>query len=440
MIITTKYGSIRSFEKNGCSVCLGIPFAAPPVGELAFKHPVPPRPWEGILDATSGSCNPRQAEGGFYIGNNSLDCLYLNVFAPKGTSGPLPVMVWIYGGSYSQGGAGAKERGSADVHYDLSRFAAEINCVVVTFNYRLNLYGFLNLRFLDRGFDQNNGLYDQIAALRFVKENIAAFGGDPNNITVFGQSAGGACILALMTMRDAVGLFQKAIVQSACIEHFFTEQESRRNTQVYLKYAGVKNPQDLLVLPEEAVKRANTKYSSAILKRGDIRCAFSPVIDGTALTAAPKDTARSCAIPLLIGNTAEEGNLFIHPIPAVALPLAAKFIHLNVEKDGRSYRQRVSNALTNHIYVRPQEEMLAGYSGPVWRYEYRYVMPGSGMGCFHASELPVLFGLNDIFGKVDDPKSQEVGEDMRRIWSGFAHTGRAAWEEFGKDGSVHAVL
>jgi len=152
-IITTKYGSIRGFEKNGCSVCLGIPFAAPPVGELAFKHPVPPRPWEGIPEATSGSRNPIQAEGGFCIGNNSLDCLYLNVFAPKGTSGPLPVMVWIYGGSYSQGGAGAKERGSSDVHYDLSRFAAETNCVVVTFNYRLNLYGFLNLRFLDRGFD-----------------------------------------------------------------------------------------------------------------------------------------------------------------------------------------------------------------------------------------------------------------------------------------------
>ena len=110
-----------------------------------------------------------------------------------------------------------------------------------------------------------------------------------------------------------------------------------------------------------------------------------------------------------------------------------------MEKGGRSYRQRFSDALTNHIYVRPQEEMLAGYSGPVWRYEYRYGMPGSGMGCFHASELPVLFGLNDIFGKVDDPKSQEVGEDMRRIWSGFAHTGRAAWEEFGKDASVHAI-
>ena len=94
---------------------IGIPFAAPPVGDLAFKHPLPSSSWKGILEATSGSCNPVQAEGGFYVGNNSLDCLYLNVFAPKGASASLPVMVWIYGGSYSQGGTGAKVHGSKDV-------------------------------------------------------------------------------------------------------------------------------------------------------------------------------------------------------------------------------------------------------------------------------------------------------------------------------------
>lgn len=439
MTVLTKYGEISGFEKDYCNVYLGIPFATSPVGELAFKHPLPPDSWSGILNATKGSCNPIQAEGGFYIGNNSLDCLYLNVFAPQSVSGPLPVMVWIYGGSYSQGGIGAKEPNSANVQYDLAKFAVETNCVVVTFNYRLNVYGFLNFHWLDDSFDQNNGLFDQIMALRFVKENIAAFGGNPNNITIFGQSAGGACILALMTMKEADGLFHKAIVQSACIEHFFTDKESRKNAKAYLKYAGVKKPQDLRLILEKDVKLANKRYSSAILRQGDIRCAFSPVIDGAALTEAPKDAVRKCKIPLLIGNTSEEANLFLHQIPSIALPFVAKYIHLPIQKSTDSYRERVSDALTDHIYIRPQVEMLKNYSGPVWRYEYQYVIPKSTMGCFHASELPVLFGLNDIFGTVDDSKSVKVGVDMRRIWADFARTGSAKWGEFKDTGSVYGI-
>lgn len=439
MTISTKYGDIHGFEKDGCNVCLGIPFAAPPVGAQAFKHPLPPSRWKGILEATSGSCNPVQARGGFYVGNISLDCLYLNVFSPKGASSPLPVMVWVYGGAYSQGGTGAKVLGSADVPYDLAKFAAETNCVVVTFNYRLNLYGFLDLHSLDSSFDRNNGLFDQIMALKFVKENIKAFGGDPDNITVFGQSAGGACILALMTMKEAEGLFHKAIVQSACIEHFFTEEEGKKNAGTYLKYAGVKQPQDLFSLSEEAVKRANTRYSAAVLRRGDIRCAFSPIIDGVTLTAAPKEVVKRCTVPLLIGNTAEEGNLFLHQIPTFALPVVAKLIHLTVEKGPQEYRQRVTKALTDHIYVTPQVDILKNYSGPAWRYEYQYVLPDSRMGCFHASELPVLFGLNEIFGKADDPESVRVGDTMRSIWGGFAKTGLAEWEEYRENASVYEI-
>ena len=164
MLVSTKYGDISGLSTDQCDVYLGIPYAAPPVGDLTFKHPEPPAPWEGVLRADKGSANPVQAEGGFHIGYNNLDCLYLNVFVPKGAEGPLPVMVWLYGGAFSQGGAGAKEPGSSDVHYNLARFAAETGCVVVTLNYRLNVYGFLNLRAFDESFDLNNGLYDQIAA------------------------------------------------------------------------------------------------------------------------------------------------------------------------------------------------------------------------------------------------------------------------------------
>ncbi len=424
-IIETTYGAVEGVERDGCSRYLGIPFAKAPVGDLAFRHPLPPEPWSGVLKADHGSCNPIQAPGGFYIGNNSLDCLYLNVFVPESVSAPMPVMVWIYGGSYSQGGAGAEEKHSIRLQYDMSRFARETGCVVVTFNYRLNLYGFLSLHFLDSSFDQNNGLYDQIMALRFVKENIAAFGGDPENVTLFGQSAGGACILALMTMPEAEGLFHRSIVQSACIEHFFTEEESEKHTRAYLRYAGVKTAAELRDLSEKRICDANTKYSSWLLRHGDIRCAFSPVIDGRTLLAEPKEAVKASEVPMLIGNTSQEGNLFLSSIPAFALPFVVKYIHLDVKKGQGRYKQRACDALTEHIYIRPQLEILKDYTGKAWRYVYNHVSAGSKMGCFHSSELPVLFGVNML---GIDGTGDETGKTMRSIWARFAKDGDPGWD------------
>ncbi len=438
-IITTDLGRIRGFENDGCSVYLGIPFAKPPVGEYAFRHPLPPQPWDGVLDAVHGSSNPIQGNGGFHIGNNSRDCLYLNVFVPENADTPLPVMVWIYGGAYSQGGAGAEEKGTRKLQYDLAWFAKETNCIVVTFNYRLNLYGFLNLHSLDGTFDQNNGLYDQIMALRFVKENIVAFGGDPENITVFGQSAGGACILALMNMREADGLFHKAIVQSACIEHFFTEEESRKFARVYLRFAGVRTPKDLFSLDEKRICDANGKYGAWLLRHGDIRCAFSPVIDGATLTDEPKKALKKSSLPLLIGNTSQEGNLFLGSVPSFVLPFVTRYIHLTVKKSPVNYKQRACDALTDHIYVRPQTEMLEGYDGPVWRYSYQHPFPGDNRGCFHGSELPVLFGLDLFFGKADDAVSEKVGHEMRQIWGKFARTGTANWPQYNRGAYIQRI-
>ena len=439
MIVSTQYGDISGINTAFCDVYLGIPYAAPPMGDLTFKHPVPPEPWDGVFKADKGSANPVQAEGGFHIGNNNLDCLYLNVFVPKGVTGPLPVMVWLYGGAFSQGGAGAKEPGSSDVHYNLARFAMETGCIAVTLNYRLNVYGFLNLHALDDRFDVNNGLYDQIAALRFVKENIAAFGGDPNNITLFGQSAGGASVLALMTMPEAKGLFNKAIAQSPCVDHFFTVEESVEFTKRYLRDAGIKTPAELFDLPEKTVVDANAKYQSSFLIKGDVRCAFSPIIDGKGLPAAPMDTVRQCEMPLLIGSTTEEINLFIRNIPGFLLPVGALLMQLPVEDGEGSYRQRFSRALTKRVFVTPQTEMLEGYAGPVWRYEYGYAVPGHEMGCHHCAELPVLFGLNDLFDGADDPKSDKVGNTLRRKWKNFAKHGNPGWEPYGKRGFVHPI-
>ena len=434
-MVETKYGSIEGFEKDGCDVYLGIPFAKPPVGELSFQHPLPPEPWAGTWKATQGSANPIQKDAGNYVvANNNKDCLYLNVFVPKKRDGVLPVMVWIYGGAYSQGGAGAVQEGSSELEFDMTRFAVDTGCIVVTFNYRLNVFGFLNLHCLDADFGQNNGLYDQIMALKFVKENIAGFGGDPDNVTVFGQSAGGACILALMGMKDAEGLFQRTIVQSPCVEHFFTEEESVRYTEAYLKHAGVKEPWDLLMLQDHQIRAANNAFERWVLMKRDIRCAFSPIIDGVTITEEPKEAVKKARYPMLIGNVKEEGNMFLDSFPTIVLPLAPLFIRLKAEPGDESYRQRLSNALTKHVFIQPQLEILDEYAGTAWRYEYRYVYPNAPTGCAHCSELPVLFDKK-MLEYEGDPASEQIGDQMRSIWGRFAKEEDPGWKPYqpGKD-------
>ena len=429
MAIQTKYGMIEGVRKEGCTVYYGIPFAEPPVGKLAFKHPLPPSPWEGTYAADKGSPNPVQVQAGeFFMRYISRDCLYLNVFVPDGLEGPAPVMVWIYGGSYYQGGSGAERPGSTELIYDMTLFARETRCIVVTLNYRLNVYGFMNFHFLDEDFEQNNGLYDQIQALRFVHETIASFGGDPENVTLFGQSAGAACILALMTMQETSGLFQRTIIQSPCIEHFFTEEESEKYTKKFMQIAGIREPSQLFDLPEETILAAAKKYSSwVLLKAGDLRCAFSPVIDGTTLVREPKTAVRECEMPMLIGSVTEECNLFVNRLPKVVLPLLKVYYHVPMRSGKGDYRQKVSDSLTDYIYNRPITELTENYSGPVWRYLFDYCAPDNPNGRCHICELPVLFGSNAIMGHVDDRKSQEVGKKSRKIWEDFARNADPGW-------------
>ena len=282
---------VQGIVKDGCEEYLGIPFAAPPVGELAFKHPVPPEPWDGILKAVRGPISPVQGKGRSTIKVDGKDCLYLNVFRPQELPPDAPVMVWFYGGSYANGGCGRESNESDELVYDLARYARETKTVVVSFNYRLNLEGFLNLHFLDESFDSNNGLYDQMAALKFVRNNIHKFGGDADNITVFGQSAGSACIIALMGMPEAVPLFDKAILQSPCVDSFWSEKQSEHYTRKFLKFAGV-DPADLSKLKDldiETIHLANKKLKQQALLEGESNCAFSPAIDGVTIKGRPAD-------------------------------------------------------------------------------------------------------------------------------------------------------
>ena len=440
-VIRTNYGSLSGIHRDGCIVYAGIPYAKPPVGNLSFRHPEPPETWDGVLQAHRGRSNALQPEGAFSTGNNSEDCLYLNIFVPdRDDVGVLPVMVWIHGGSYANGGTGAREDGGDALSYDMCLFARETGCVVVTLNYRLNLYGFLGLHSLDDRFDANCGLYDQILALRFVRENIGAFGGDSENITVFGQSAGGACILALMTMDEAQGLFHKAIVQSPCVEHFFSEDEAERNARYFLKQMGVKEPLQLLsgVDPQRYEKACGKLSKWLLMHHHDIRCAFSPVVDGVTLKRKPVEAMSDCKIPLLIGRTSDEADLYGNLAGDFLMHLAPMWLHLDISPYEGTVKQRACEALTEELYTRPVRKILSTYGGPVWTYEFTYLIPWAheqGIGAFHASELPVLFDTEESFLSATDRESQEKGREMRQHWSAFAHDGNPGWPLWTEDGA-----
>ena len=441
--VATEYGLVRGIVRDGCQEYLGIPYAAPPVGDLAFKHPVPPEPWNGILDVVRGSISPVQGKGRSTISPDGRDCLYLNIFVPEDIEPGAPVMVWIYGGSYANGGVGRMGEDSDELSYDMARFARETKTVCVNFNYRLNLEGFLNLHFLDKNFDQNNGLFDQILALKFIRNNIHRFGGNADNITVFGQSAGAACMLVLMGDPKTAGLFDKAIVQSACVGSFWTEKQSQRLTYKYLKMLGV-SPDELNKLKDidiAKVHEANAELRKLVLREGNANCCFSPTIDGVTIKQAPGEMAKSFKGPALFGTTSQEGDLFVMNIPTALLPLAAYWFKFKF-RPGKGAHRYMSDNFTEKFYREPAYDIARRMTGSTWVYEYRYQTPNmlkAGSGCCHACELPLLFGRSNSYISIDDPVSQRVGEKLRGIWGGFAHTGTLPWSSFKDNGEVKGI-
>jgi para-nitrobenzyl esterase len=424
-IIQTEYGNVIGIRKHGCDEFLGIPFAEPPVGDLRFRHPVKKQPWTGLYFAVKGPKNPIQAKSRFSTGNNSEDCLYLNIFAPSDRKEKLPVMVWIYGGAYKIGGIGCKNESTDVLEYELGYFAKATNTIVVSVNYRLNVYGFLNLHFLGSRFDMNNGMYDQLMALQFVHDNIDAFGGDKDNITVFGQSAGGACTLALMTSELSSGLFQKAIVQSPSVDHFWTEKESEKVALDYLRILGVDKdyPERIMYKTYDKIGRAINLVTDKLILSGNLTCAFSPVIDGVFIKDYPKRLMKSCTKNLLIGYNKEEMRLYTNKAPNPILRVYSKVVKLDVRDGEEPYRERMTRALSNKVIIDPTMNVVNNYPGKVWLYNYRYVtkeMAEMGLGCCHIAEFPVLFNWTNAMSDAHDPKTQRVGKMMRAVWKEFA--------------------
>ncbi|GGH70578.1 para-nitrobenzyl esterase [Paenibacillus silvae] len=451
--VQTKYGKVQGELLQGASVWKGIPYAKPPVGELRFKAPVQPESWDGIKQATEfgpENIQPRHnsEEMAGQKPPESEDSLYLNIWAPeKESSQPLPVMVWIHGGSFVTGS------GSLPV-YDGTQLAVRGDVVVVTINYRLGPLGFLHMAPLGKDFVSNAGLLDQVAALQWVKENITAFGGDPNQVTVFGESAGSMSIAALMAMPSAKGLFQRAIMESGASQ-FMPEEQAVALREGMLKVLGVDrdNLQKLNSMPVEQIMAAAETVKQQI--GAGMALLFQPVLDGETLPQIPLQAVSEGSakdIPILIGTTLHEGSLFIQPhVPyskEIDMVQGVDFMTPDLENRAAiadSYPKTAdgqAQAMTDMFFWRSALQYAAAQQehAPVWMYRFDWVMPEHPLlqRAIHSIEIFFVFNTLDAlkFMKAEpDEAAKALALKVQDAWIAFAKAGKPAvagieWPEY----------
>lgn len=439
-IVETAYGRLQGITAHGVRSFKGIPYASVPVGDLRFRAPAAPEPWDGVRDASGfGPFCPQpgggaggvfgEADGGAGM---SEDCLYLNVWTPEDAGdGGLPVMVWIHGGAF--------ETGSGSIPaYDGIALAARGKVVAVTLNYRLGPLGFLHLHSLHEDFTPNAGLLDQIAALRWVQGNIAAFGGDPESVTVFGESAGSMSIAALLAMPGAKGLFARAIMESGSSQALSAEQ-ARAICAGLLEELGL-SPQEagrLRAMPAAELIEAGERMKR---RMGGMGMPFQPVIDPATLPVPPIEAVRSGAaagIPLLIGTNRDEGALFFRPdSPSVPDEVIASAMELLsgghrvkpfISRYASDFEGR-AELMTDLYFWRGALEFAMAQSShaPVWMYRFDWTLPSHPLlrKAVHAAEIPFVFGTLPFLqqaGLQIPPTGFALSEQMQEAWIAFAH-------------------
>lgn len=445
--IQTPFGAVSGTDLGGVTRYLGVPFAKPPVGELRFRDPQLPQPWDGVLEATGYRKDPIQSNLVLDVSHYSEDCLYLNIWVPETAEEKTPVMVWIPGGAFSNGGSGAVSP-EGPSQYDCEIIARDTGCIIVSMSYRLNVFGFLNFSAYSSRFDDNLGMKDIILALRWVNMSIGAFGGDKDNVTIFGESAGGEAITALLLIDEAKPYYHKAIVESNCFGSFYTVEEERLITDKFLEFAGLESvgPEGLLNMSYEDILAAKAKLELYSWQDFFGRCTFCPVVDGVFLKDFPTISRfEGLDKPVLIGSNRSEAHFQVllyqwkdeeyDACAAAALrrltpedrkPLLAPYENMR-------NRFGLGELLTDVMYTFPKVRFAehACTQVPVYLYRYDYVTPvlrKMGLGACHVTELLPLFEIKEppygAFAEGDGEMMHAIGTRMRRYWGAFARTGR----------------
>ena len=451
-VVEIASGRLEGNALDGYQSYLGLPYAAPPVGALRFRSPEPVDPWTGLRPAHDfGPVAPQLASalenilGARPTVSDEAGCLTLNVWTPQADGGRRPVMVWIHGGAFVTGSGSTP-------WYDGARFATEHDVVVVTVNYRLGVLGFTFLGELIGADYQGSGsvgIQDQAAALRWVRDNIGVFGGDPGNVTIFGESAGGMSVGTLLALPEAAGLFHKAVPQSGATSHTLGPEAATGIAMALLDAVGLERAEAarLQDVPIESLMEAQGKLALAYAQQG---MTFQPVVDGQVLDRRPLDAVAAgsaAGVPILVGTNRDEWNLFAALNPRQAsmdeagLLKAASALFGDSASDAiTTYRagrpsfspgDLLSAMTTDSVFRVPairlaEAQQKAG--GSVWMYLFEWATPAMGgrFGSCHALEIPFVFDNLQQPGAslfVGETPPVELARTMNAIWAHFARTG-----------------
>lgn len=464
-IAKTIYGEVEGIDK-GIAVFKGIPFARPPVGDLRFRAPQPPEPWTGIRSAMQyGPAAPQPRESFFPAMSPPVideDCLYLNVWTPRVDDGKRPVMVWIHGGGFLSGA-------SSLPWYRGETLAANHDVVVVSINYRLGALGFIYLDQLvdeELGAASNLGIRDQIAALEWVRDNVEAFGGDPNNVTIFGESAGAMSVGTLLGTPAAKSLFHRAILQSGAAHNVTTPEDATIVAERFLELVEI-SPSDARSLRSVEWEHLISKYNAitAFAVRTLLGILpFEPVVDGDLIPKPAKESlfeGLSADVPVLIGTNADEFNLFAvmnTDLSAISERNLARRIERHItgaEGSGRERARQIWKTyekvigsdeevplalMTDVVFRIPAirtSEVQCQHQPCTYQYLFEYKSParpnGKPLGSFHGLEIPFVFGVADkpsaAFLVGEGGHVLDLSKKMQEAWIEFARTGKPGTQD-----------
>ncbi|MDX9997744.1 MAG: carboxylesterase/lipase family protein [Phenylobacterium sp.] len=457
--VHTTGGRVEGVLREGHLVFWGIPYAAPPVGDRRFRPPQPASPWSTLRLAReigyAAPQTPHPIQGFAASGPQDEDCLNLNVFTPAADGAGRPVLLWIHGGGFTHGAG-------YEAIYDGGAFASRHDVVVVSINYRLGALGFLSLP--EAGFGPNLGLLDQIAALKWVQANIESFGGDPANVTIFGESAGSASVAALLAMPAARGLFNRAILQSG-VGRAAPPEIAARTAAAFLEALGLPPDRaaELQQVPVAEILRAQV----AVQKQGLL---FGPVRDPGTLPDEPLRVIRQGAASetaVLIGSNRDEVKLFAAAAPRqpldeagllaavrAALPEASEEQAKALVETYRASRRAkglptesldILDAVQSDVRFRIPSIWLASAQRAVQPNTYLYLFTHASparrglLGACHALEMPFVFGTHRAPGQDRfcgaGPEVERLSAEMNAAWAAFARTGdpstpTLAWPAF----------